>query len=192
MDFFKGGGTSGALDSAVVAVAGTERRGSSRPWATNANVQHASGDGGRSSLDFAAARTKHLSWKTRLRGFLDGKESMTEAQAVSHRDCDLGKWLYSKGMAEYGDIAAMKRLEKDHTAMHALVKDVVKLKNAGESERAEAKFREVEPLSAKVVSSLNEVEQHVRGGNAQAAATTAAAPRRANSGRGHDHEWEEF
>ncbi len=44
------------------------------------------------TIDFVSARIKHLNWKVRLRLFLDGIETMTQEQAVSHKDCDLGKW----------------------------------------------------------------------------------------------------
>ncbi|MEZ5444267.1 MAG: methyl-accepting chemotaxis protein [Gammaproteobacteria bacterium] len=189
MDFFKGAGE-GAEATANGGV-DVERRGAARPW-SGGTASGGTSPSARVGIDFSAARTKHLSWKTRLRGFLDGRESMTEAQAVSHRDCDLGKWLYSRGMAEYGQCSAMQQLEKDHAAMHALVKEVVRFKGAGESERAEAKFREIEPLSAKVVRSLDEVEQHMHGGAAKAGAIVSASPKRAASGGGQDHEWEEF
>jgi len=187
--FFNGAGE-GAQPAGTDGVA-VERRGANRPWSSGTAGARPPA-GARAEIDFSAARTKHLSWKTRLRRFLDGKEGLSEAQAVSHRECDLGKWLYSRGMAEYGEFAAMKQLEKDHAAMHGLVQEVVKLKNAGEIERAEAKFREVEPLSAKIVSQLNEVEQSLRNRPAQAAGVGGGSPKRAASGGGHDHEWEEF
>jgi methyl-accepting chemotaxis protein len=44
--------------------------------------------------DFAFERIMHIAWKVSLRKFLDGKGSLTLEQAVSHKECDLGKWLY--------------------------------------------------------------------------------------------------
>lgn len=47
---------------------------------------------------------------------------MTETQAVSHRDCDLGKWLYANGMKKDGAVAEMKTLGSGkRTLEHKLV-----------------------------------------------------------------------
>ncbi len=49
-----------------------------------------------------------------MRSLQDGKEALTSAHAVSHNQCDLGKWLYSDGMSTYGHIAEMVELERVH------------------------------------------------------------------------------
>ena len=67
------------------------------------------------SIDFASAKMKHLTWKFKLRGFLDGKEKLTET-LLSEHDCDLGKWLYSEGMSKYGTIPETQKLENTHRA----------------------------------------------------------------------------
>jgi methyl-accepting chemotaxis protein len=120
--------------------------------------------GARAAIDFSSARTKHLLWKTRLRAFLEGKESLTEAQAVSHRDCDLGKWLYSQGMRDYGHLPEMQQLEKIHAELHAVVKRVVRLKEADNIAEAEREFHKVEPISQKIIALLSVIEQRVKGG----------------------------
>ena len=56
------------------------------------------------ALDFASARSKHLLWKSRLRDFLDGKGTLTMNEAISHKDCALGKWLYSSGLQQFGKL----------------------------------------------------------------------------------------
>ncbi len=113
------------------------------------------------SFDFHAARAAHLSWKMRLRDFLDGKKSMHNEEAVSHRDCALGKWLYGFAMDEYGYIEEMQVMEKLHEKMHSVIKDVVSLRNAGDDENAEAAFAEVGPLSDEIIHLLKRVEAMV-------------------------------
>lgn len=110
-------------------------------------------------LDFIAARQKHRQWFERLRQYLDGKTALTVEQAGSHRDCALGKWLYSAALKEYGDIAEIQQLEKTHAEFHALVKNIVSLKAAGHHDRAEREFSAVKPRSEKIVELLNAVEQ---------------------------------
>ena len=46
-----------------------------------------------STLDFALARSRHLDWKDKLKSFLEGRGTLSEAEATSHKHCELGKWL---------------------------------------------------------------------------------------------------
>jgi chemotaxis protein histidine kinase CheA len=109
-------------------------------------------------FDFQVARAQHLRWKTRIREFLDGKQSMSKSEAVSHRDCALGKWLYSDGLRQFGHLASMQELEKSHTALHTTISDVVKLKEEGNIEKAEEAFRRIGPLSEQIVRLLTDLE----------------------------------
>src|SRR5271169_2554962 len=109
------------------------------------------------NMDFTFAKSKHLSWRTLLRSFLDSKGGLTEAQVVSCRDCDLGKWLYREGLKKYSGLAEMKDLEIVHSNMHAAVKRVYEAKKTGKSAEAEKEFKVMEELSSKVVDLLNAV-----------------------------------
>lgn len=110
------------------------------------------------SLDFAAAKLKHMSWKLKLRDFLDGKPGLTAAQATSHRDFELGKWLYSEGIKRYAHVPAMTELEKVHATLHQTIKRVVELRSAGDTKKAEAEFAKVEPISRTIVELLSTIE----------------------------------
>lgn len=165
----------------------TERRSASRPWkgqntptsATSANT-----------LDFSSARTKHLSWKTRLRSFLDGHESMSKDEAVSHQHCDLGKWLYSTGMKKYGDMAEMNTLEKIHAELHGIIKNVVHMKHDGDTTGAEKEFAKVESISGKIVGLLNNIEAEVKGEKSTTSSNHAASSQVQQTGTNND--WGEF
>ena len=89
-----------------------------------------------------------------MRDFLDGKEKLSHAQMVSHRDCDLGKWLYSEGMGKFGSLPEKVELEEIHKNIHAVIKEIVRLKEAGETSKAEQTFLKIEPISEQVVSHL--------------------------------------
>jgi methyl-accepting chemotaxis protein len=112
-------------------------------------------------FDFAVARVMHIAWKSSLRSFIDGKESMTEEQAVSHKDCDLGKWMYADGLAVYGTMPEMQELEKVHQDLHAIVKKVIHLKHSGDSAGAEQELSKLEPVSQKIFTLLVAVEQKI-------------------------------
>lgn len=112
-------------------------------------------------LDFSLARNKHAAWKTRLRGFLDGKEVLTEQHAVSHRECDLGKWLYKDGMRAYGKMPDMQEMEQVHERMHGYIGDLIRNCEQGNKKRAEELFREIEKCSDTVVHCLTRVERKI-------------------------------
>lgn len=112
------------------------------------------------NIDFAVARSRHMSWKTRLRSFLDGQESLTEAQAVSHKDCDLGKWMYSEGLKKYGNLREMKDLETIHAQLHSQVKRIVQLKKASDKAGAEIEYKKLEAASHIIIDLLTQIEKN--------------------------------
>lgn len=110
-------------------------------------------------LDLSSAKAAHLNWKTRIRSFLDGKESLSLEQAVSHKHCDFGKWYYSKGLAEYGDINAIVDVEKPHEELHKTIKTIIELKNEGKVQEAEQAYLKVANISGDIVSLLDDAER---------------------------------
>lgn len=113
-------------------------------------------------MDFSLARLNHQIWKMRLKSFLDGKEELTEAEAGSHTECDLGQWLYSTGLKKFDQIPEMHQLEKAHAELHTKVKRIVKLKHTGQSDLAKQEFKAIVPISDQVISLLGVVERKVK------------------------------
>lgn len=113
-------------------------------------------------IDLSAAKSAHLSWKTRLRSFLDGKSTLTEKEAVSHLDCAFGKWYYSEGKQNYGQIQEFSSIEPPHERLHALVKEAIQHRSAGAHAEAEACYDQVAQISAEIVSKLNALEDRVQ------------------------------
>lgn len=109
-------------------------------------------------FDFAAAKMKHANWKARLRGLLDGTVQMKESEAMSPRDCALGKWLYGNGLSRFGHIPAMNTLESTHSRMHDSVRAVLQAFHAGDKSAAEREFASVVSLGEKVVELLSQIE----------------------------------
>ena len=113
------------------------------------------------SIDFSQARFKHLNWKFRIRGFLDGKETLTREQVLSHKECDLGKWFYSEGLKKYGHLREMQEFEKEHIKLHQVIKDITLLKEAGDTGNAEVRYSELLKISDRVIAGLDEAEKIV-------------------------------
>jgi chemotaxis protein histidine kinase CheA len=112
-------------------------------------------------LDFSQARVKHQHWMGRLREVLDNKASLTAQQAGSHAECALGKWLYSIGLKSYANLAEIHSVETTHTDFHAQVARILGFKEQGHPAEAEQQFRQLGPLSSKIIALLTELEMKV-------------------------------
>ena len=114
------------------------------------------------SIDFTLAAKKHLAWKARLRRYLDGQEALTEAQLTSHRECNLGKWIYSSGMEKYGHLNEMQTMEKEHVQFHTRIKNLVSLKKEGKINQAEAELTQVDRMSDHIAALLKKVASKIQ------------------------------
>ncbi len=114
-----------------------------------------------SDLDFSSAKSAHLAWKARIRAFLDGKQSLTYEEAVSHKDCALGKWYYSEALGRYGEMAEIRDIELPHQRLHSLIKQIISHRERGDTDSAETLYSEIEPLSDEIIGLLNRVEQRI-------------------------------
>jgi methyl-accepting chemotaxis protein len=115
----------------------------------------------KATFDFSQARFKHLTWKFRLRSFLDGKESMTSDQAVSHTHCDLGKWFYSEGKEKYGHLPSIQAFESVHKDLHDSVILIIELKLKGNTAAAEKEYKELVKISDHIIELLNQAEAQI-------------------------------
>ena len=114
------------------------------------------------AIDFQKFRLKHMSWRLKLRDFLDGKGGLSEKQALSYRECSLGLWLYSEGMATYRDFPDMAKLEKVHKELHETVNVIISLKNSGKVEDAEREYRRIGPISDSIIALLDSLEKKAK------------------------------
>jgi methyl-accepting chemotaxis protein len=106
---------------------------------------------------FSHAMIHYLSWKCRFRDFLEGKGQIAEVEVVSHKDCDLGRWLYSEGLAEYAALPAMHDLERAHAELHLTAKKIFDLKKSGKDLAARQEFLTLEVNCMKVFILLTEL-----------------------------------
>jgi chemotaxis protein histidine kinase CheA len=109
-------------------------------------------------LDLAGARSKHQLWKSKLRESLDGKGTMTAAQASAYKDCVLGRWLYSSGLGEFGDVPETEQLVNVHQRFHEAAREAISSKASGDTARFEKELARVESLSHQVVALLTLLE----------------------------------
>lgn len=113
-------------------------------------------------VNFATIRFKHLQWKSRLRGYITGDRHIDRSEAVSDRDCALGVWYFGPGMADFGHLPAMRKIEEPHARLHQLVREIMDLTDAGHRDEAFRKLEELGPISEEIVEHLHEVEDALR------------------------------
>lgn len=112
-------------------------------------------------FDFEGAKSAHLAWKSKVRALLQGdKSAITKQQACSHRECKMGLWYYSEGQQKYGHLHHFKEIEAPHARLHQIVKEVIDVHERGEITEAQALYKELEPLSDKIVDLLNKTEKN--------------------------------
>src|SRR5579864_4320779 len=105
-----------------------------------------------SAINFAAVKLAHMTWRLKLRAYLDGTEKIDPKTLVSHRDCGLGKWIYSTGTAEFAHCRDFLELESKHKVMHQMVKQVVEMKSLGRAKEAERELARVREFADMVVA----------------------------------------
>jgi len=116
------------------------------------------------AIDFQKFRLKHMSWRLKLKDFLDGKGGLSEKQALSHRECSLGVWLYSEGLTQHKHLPDMTKLEKVHKDLHDTVNSIISLKTSGKAEEAEREFQKIGPISDSIIALLDNLEKQVKTG----------------------------
>jgi methyl-accepting chemotaxis protein len=104
------------------------------------------------------AMMAHLSWKTKLRGFLDGRGSLDERVAFNHTQCGFGKWYENVGRHELSHIHEVKLIEQPHKELHDLIRQIVELKKQGDIEGAEHQYQRVGPLSDEIVDMMKAIQ----------------------------------
>lgn len=109
------------------------------------------------NIDFVLAMNNHLIWKMRLRAFLDGEATMTIEEAISHKHCELGKWLYAEGLDRYSKFEDMSELEKVHEELHNTIKNIVIMKENGDIVEAENEFEKVNSISNNIVKIIEKL-----------------------------------
>ncbi len=107
------------------------------------------------------AMAAHLGWKTKLRGFLDGKGSLDERVAFNHTACGFGKWYNEVGRVQFADITEMGLIDKPHKELHDLIRRIHELKQRGDMAAAEREYGRVGPLSEQIVELMRKIEQKI-------------------------------
>ncbi|MEJ2591814.1 MAG: methyl-accepting chemotaxis protein [Candidatus Thiodiazotropha sp.] len=117
--------------------------------------------GNANAIQLQRAMAAHLCWKTKVRGFLDGKGTLNEQVAFNHTQCGFGKWYESVGKSQYGDMSELRQIDKPHKDLHELIKKIHDLKQRGDLQGAEREYQRVGPLSEEIVGLMKALQGKV-------------------------------
>jgi hypothetical protein len=89
-------------------------------------------------LNFKSAVDAHMRWKTRLETYINGTNDEQLVVDVVCRDdqCPLGKWIYTRGVNEFGYSETFFDMKAHHAHFHRCAGDVLRTAQAGEKEKA--------------------------------------------------------
>jgi methyl-accepting chemotaxis protein len=113
------------------------------------------------STELQRAKVAHLAWKTKVRGFLDGKSILDEAAAFSHTQCTLGQWFDAVGHKTFAGLPEVQQLEKPHRELHETIRHIAELKRRGDMAAAEKEYEKVGPLSERIVALIGAMEKKI-------------------------------
>ncbi|RZK22535.1 MAG: hypothetical protein EOO56_08245 [Hymenobacter sp.] len=111
--------------------------------------------------DFESALVKHLSFKAKLRSFLYGNNS-AEAPLRDPDQCGLGKWITSRRLGDYAQIAEMRTLDHEHRLIHQQANQLMDMHLAGQRNEALAGFNDVQTRADQIVVLLQTIENKLR------------------------------
>lgn len=115
-----------------------------------------------SAFDFLKAKSAHLHWRVKLLGYLNGQNTLTQAEVLSHEQCELGKWIYSEGLKVYANLPEMQELEKTHKELHETIHRVIEFKDKNMLKEAKDEYelmREVSDVLMEMLDFLYENEK---------------------------------
>ncbi|MBI5634166.1 MAG: CZB domain-containing protein [Nitrospirae bacterium] len=108
------------------------------------------------------AKTDHKLFVGKIAACLKGDITLDAAQLPDHHTCRFGKWYDGEGKSKCGTLQSFRTAEEPHARIHTLAKDVVSAMNAGNRNKAEELFREVDALSSQIGGLLDGIKTECR------------------------------
>ena len=110
---------------------------------------------------FQNSGVNHFMRKNKLRGMLDGKISSTEIGQISHKECELGIWLYSDGLKNFGNAEEMRELEAVHLEIHNICRRIIHLAGQDNKKEAEEEYKKMDEKTKVMVNILSHLSTQI-------------------------------
>ena len=116
-------------------------------------------------MNFDEAIRAHSDWKMKLQQYLANPDNSIDVVKLSQdNQCNLGGWIHSEGLKNFGALPEFKTLMEEHKAFHKSAADIVTRKNKGEDVQADTTLGANSPFashSSAVVSAIMAMKRHV-------------------------------
>lgn len=110
------------------------------------------------TINLSEELAEHVIWNVRLRCFLEGKECISQDEAVSDKHCKLGVWIKALSKMPCGHSRTIKNLQKTHRELHTTVKRIIQLKHENKASLALKELSRLELLNKNIIILLNEID----------------------------------
>lgn len=113
-------------------------------------------------LYFEQMRAEHLAFKFRLWSILYG-ETVDQDPVLSRDESSTSRWMYAYGLPVYGHLPDVQNLDKVHTTLHTVARQLVAWYQEGKVAEARQGLPAVEQLTQELNTLLTAVEKEITG-----------------------------
>ena len=118
-------------------------------------------DGSDATLELSQARAAHLTWKSRIRAYLDGEQTLNSHEVDDPKSCRFGGWYYGAAKEHCAHLSSFRPLEQPHNELHSLLGRIVGLQQAGKGQEAHALLPQLDKLSDQVVGGIDTLQEEL-------------------------------
>ncbi|AKQ45811.1 hypothetical protein TH63_09410 [Rufibacter radiotolerans] len=111
------------------------------------------------SIDFNQARTKHMFFKARVRGFLLGSEANPENFKAYLKE--LGSWVEALATRFHLETDEVMEANYLHNELTDKTNGLIKFWNSGKESEAKEKFLEIESTGEQFMDTLSRLEKRM-------------------------------
>jgi diguanylate cyclase (GGDEF)-like protein/PAS domain S-box-containing protein len=120
----------------------------------------------RSHLPLVLAEYDHIKWVQRLVTAMDDQAVDLSAEEVADPlGCRFGQWYADEGRRQYGHLRAFVDIEPIHLRAHELAREMVCLRDAGQTDGARSRIGELNHLKDTIVDRLGALHGHLLHGS---------------------------
>lgn len=115
-------------------------------------------------MNLYEAINAHVSWKLRLRNYVDGNsdETLDSSQVGRDDGCELGQWIYAN-LASHGNNPLFKQVQAQHADFHRCAAEIIETVDKGMQDTADTMLaHDYAQLSRMIVKSLTQLDRELQ------------------------------
>ncbi len=112
---------------------------------------------GEAAFNIAEIKSAHMQWVSRLSRVMLGKLDMKSEEVASDQECAFGKWFYSDAGKSMSKHPAYAEVEKHHSKIHSIAREIVGLIENNRKDKAELMMHDFEETRRSLFLSLDQL-----------------------------------